>query len=98
MLSSKKTETYDACPYCLTEIRVGKDTETVEVRKEKEEIEVEQPEVQKMENTPTAKIQKTEGCFHYMGYLSQRSTKEKIPEECMVCENTVKCMLKNVTG
>lgn len=96
MLSSKNSEKYDACPYCLTEIKVGEDTETIEVKK-KEEIEIEQPEIRKIE-TSAPKIQKTEGCSHYMGYLSQRSTKEKIPEECMVCENIVKCMLKNVTG
>jgi hypothetical protein len=30
--------------------------------------------------------------------LSKRSSKEKIPEECMMCENIVQCMLKNVTG
>lgn len=98
MLGSKKSETYDACPYCLTEITIGENAETIEVQKEKEEIEVEQPEIRKIEKTPAPKIQKTEGCSHYMGYLSQRSRKEKIPEECMVCENIVKCMLKNVTG
>lgn len=41
---------------------------------------------------------KTLGCTHHFGYLSKRSTKEKIPEECIVCGSIVKCMLKNVTG
>jgi hypothetical protein len=82
----------------LTEIAVSEETESIEVQKEKEEIEVEQPEIRKIEKPPTAKIQKAEGCSHFMGYLSQRSAKEKIPEECMVCENIVQCMLKKVTG
>ncbi|MEM3442800.1 MAG: hypothetical protein QXM86_02940 [Candidatus Bathyarchaeia archaeon] len=96
MIGSKKAETFDACPYCLTEIKVGEDAETVEAKREK--IEIKQTEIQRIEEAPSTKIQKMEGCHYYIGYLSQRSTKEKIPEECMVCENIVKCMLKNVTG
>jgi len=30
--------------------------------------------------------------------LSERSRKEKIPDECMICEEIVQCMLKKVTG
>ncbi|MDH7477501.1 MAG: hypothetical protein QHH17_03865 [Candidatus Bathyarchaeota archaeon] len=41
---------------------------------------------------------KTQECVHHFGYLSERKTKEKIPEECMMCENIVQCMLKNVTS
>jgi hypothetical protein len=98
MLGSKNSEKYDACPYCLTEITVEEDTKTLGVQKEKEEIKIEQTEIRKIEKQTTQKLQKTEGCLHYMGYLSQRSTKEKIPEECIVCQNIVQCMLKNVTG
>ncbi|MGQ9506673.1 MAG: hypothetical protein ACUVTB_02285 [Candidatus Bathycorpusculaceae bacterium] len=41
---------------------------------------------------------KTQECAHHFGYLSERKTKEKIPEECMMCENIVQCMLRNVTS
>ena len=30
---------------------------------------------------------------HYLGYLSERSKGEGIPEECMICEKTIECML-----
>ena len=35
-------------------------------------------------------------CSHHFGYLSERSSKEKIPEECMACGEIVNCMLKAV--
>jgi len=41
---------------------------------------------------------KFQGCAHHFGYLGERSTKEKIPEECIVCEKIVQCMLKKLTG
>jgi hypothetical protein len=37
-------------------------------------------------------------CAHHFGYLSERSHKEQIPEECMVCENMLNCMRKSVKG
>ncbi|MEM3769612.1 MAG: hypothetical protein QXG76_00305 [Candidatus Bathyarchaeia archaeon] len=40
--------------------------------------------------------EKTE-CKHYFGYLSKRSSKESVPEECIVCEKIVQCMLKTIT-
>ncbi len=30
---------------------------------------------------------------HYLGYLSERSKGEEIPEECMACKKTIECML-----
>jgi len=36
-------------------------------------------------------------CKHYFGYLSQRSSKEGVPEECIICEKIVQCMLKTIT-
>ena len=41
---------------------------------------------------------KPRACAHQFGYLSKRSSKEQIPEECMMCEDIVKCMLKGMTG
>ena len=32
-------------------------------------------------------------CPHYLGYLSERSKGEEISEECMICEETIECML-----
>jgi hypothetical protein len=36
-------------------------------------------------------------CSLHFGYLSERSKNENIPDECVVCENIVKCMLKKMS-
>ena len=61
----------------------------VQIRKAIEQIAIE---------TPTQSEPKAKECARHFGYLSKRAPNEKIPEDCMVCENIVQCMLKNVTG
>jgi len=82
---------YDACPYCLTEITLDDDLtvpcdepkETEAEEKESTEERVELPE-------------KPSECSYHLGYLSERSSKEKIPDECMMCKDIVECMLKKM--
>ncbi len=82
---------YDACPYCLTEITLDNDItlagdepkETEAGEKEYTEERVETPE-------------KPSECGYHLGYLSERSSKEKIPDECMMCKDIVECMLKKM--
>jgi hypothetical protein len=97
-LRSKNVEVYDACPFCLTEITVDENSTIIEEKRDfetkKNDKEEEYPEAK----TQAKPIPKVQGCSHHLGYLSQRSPKEKIPEECMMCENIVQCMLKNVTS
>ncbi|MEM2108161.1 MAG: hypothetical protein QXL10_02615 [Candidatus Bathyarchaeia archaeon] len=38
--------------------------------------------------------EKPSGCSYYLGYLSERSSKDKIPDECLICKDIVECMLK----
>jgi hypothetical protein len=99
-LCSKDTDVYDACPFCLTEITVEKNQATIEEKKdlEKKKIKSEQARVYSRKETVAESPPKVQKCTHQFGYLSKRSSKEKIPEECMMCENIVQCMLKNVTG
>jgi hypothetical protein len=63
---------------------------------EAEEASVEaEPEVEEAE----AVEEKTEGsseCAHYLGYLSEKSSKDQIPDECMMCKDIVSCMLKKM--
>jgi len=99
-LGSKSVEVYDACPYCLTEIIVEKSST---INREKEKLEMKKTESERAKTHPKEKTvtqppPKLQGCAHHFGYLGERSTKEKIPEECIVCEKIVQCMLKNVTG
>jgi hypothetical protein len=96
-LCSKDAEVYNACPFCLTEIT--EDSTTIE---EENDLEIKKTEIEEASVHSKAKMltesSKAQKCTHHFGYLSQRSSKEKIPEECMMCENIVQCMLKNVTG
>jgi hypothetical protein len=34
------------------------------------------------------------GCQHWFGYLGQREAGEGIPDECVECERSIECMLK----
>jgi hypothetical protein len=74
-------------------------SEPVEDRPELElrKVKSEQPTVQHAERKPTEPPAKVK-CTHQFGYLSEHDSKEKIPEECMICENIVQCMLKTITG
>jgi hypothetical protein len=53
---------------------------------EPKEIEVEEKEP----------AEKSAGCNYHLGYLSERSSKEQIPDECMTCKDIVECMLKKM--
>jgi hypothetical protein len=97
---SRNAETYEACPFCLTEIVVEKKSATFEEERDLETTEPreEQTPVLMEEKEPAGPSERSQRCLHQFGYLSKRSPKEKIPEECMMCENIVQCMLKNVTA
>ena len=90
-------EIYDACPRCFTAI-AGVDNVSV--------IEVEPSAIadtEKIEVPNEAETRKTEPatakqCAHGFGYLSERSKDEKIPDDCFMCENIVKCMTKGITA
>jgi hypothetical protein len=84
----------------LTEITLEKKAITIEEKKnlEKKKTKSEQASVHSKKETIAESPPKVQKCTHQFGYLSKRSAKEKIPEECMMCENIVQCMLKNVTG
>jgi len=98
-MSSQDSKCYDACPRCLTAIIKEKsvpavDTkpnETVQDNKLHETISSSQEERRAEQSTAVQ-------CAHHLGYLSERAKNEKIPEDCMVCENIVNCMLKVVNG
>jgi hypothetical protein len=100
-LNSENGGSYYACPYCLTEVVIE---ETSEVKEEKRALKKKRAKIKEAKaQSPKVKLTqqsslKKHKCPYYFGYLSQRSKKEKIPEECMTCEKIVQCMLKKVTG
>jgi hypothetical protein len=62
------------------------------------ELEETEPEVEELSNVEE-KVETPEApseCTHYLGYLSEKSSKEQIPDECMMCKDIVTCMLKKM--
>ena len=100
-LNLKDGSSYSACPYCLTEIAAE---EALEVEEEKRIPKKERAEIQETKaqiprlKPPQQPSLKEHECPYHLGYLSERTKKENIPEECMTCEKIVECMLKKVTG
>ncbi|MEM1565854.1 MAG: hypothetical protein QXG11_03240 [Candidatus Bathyarchaeia archaeon] len=95
-LSSGTVTAYEACPYCLTEITVEAPIKRKETVEEDVKLEPETALEKKtvFQQPPT----EVSNCKHYFGYLSERSSRDGLPEECMVCPSIVQCMLKGVTG
>jgi hypothetical protein len=95
-LALKETEPYDACPYCLTETVIEEKT-SADIKSEQKtkirEIEIKGSSALPIEEKSVQTNPKMQKCTHHLGYLSKRSSKDKIPDECMVCENLVQCML-----
>jgi hypothetical protein len=82
---------YNACPYCLTEIPLD-DELTVSCDEPKETEAEEKESTEERVEIP----EKPSECGYHLGYLSERSSKEKIPDECMMCKDIVECMLKKM--
>jgi len=97
-LTSKKGHSYDACPYCLTEIAIDASSpiDEEESKPVMKAIEMGGPSVPKVQEKRVEPATSA-ACTHQLGYLSKRSPKEEIPEECMMCSNIVQCMLKKLT-
>lgn len=99
----KPVQAFEACPYCLTEIVINASslaTEEESMPEMRRTITGEAREnasgpILTPKSTPTIASAK---CAHELGYLSKRTSKESIPEECIMCTSIVQCMLKNVTG
>ena len=91
------SEIYDACPRCFTALN---GMESVSVT----EVELKPCADSGQGEVPTkVAINKTEPdinkqCARGFGYLSKRAKNEKIPDDCMTCENIVKCMTKGMTA
>jgi len=99
-LQSRTPQPYKACPYCLTEIPAEEKPTVVadELKKKETKTHGKKTKPRLMEEKPAETPESPPGCHHHFGYLGERSSKEKIPDECIMCKDIVQCMLKNVTG
>ena len=100
-LALEEAEPYYACPYCLTETTL-EERAPAEIKSEQKteikQIGIKESSVLRIEEESGQTNPKAQRCTHHFGYLSKRSSSDGIPEECMICENLVQCMLVNVTG
>ena len=94
-LSLETSGPYLACPHCLKDITIQGSSPTTETESFpcSEALKTTRESLGKEKNAPQpAKTR----CAHHFGYLSERSSKEEIPEECIACAEIVNCMLKAV--
>ena len=86
-LQANPTEPYFACPYCLTKVQDPK-------------LKIQEGQVK--ESIPQKKASKylnekpTPACQFHLGYLSERTQKEQIPDDCVLCKSIIECMLKKM--
>jgi hypothetical protein len=87
------TEPYFSCPHCLTKI----EAEPQKIQEPPKEIELEEPQTIQVERKEKVKNNdKPTECKYHPGYLSERSSKEQIPDDCLVCKDIVDCMLRKM--
>jgi hypothetical protein len=93
-LQENLSEPYSACPFCLTKIKIVEEPRKAEEKPE----EIEQPKISQAETEEKLSKNGTKpsDCHYHPGYLSERSSKEQIPDECLVCKDIVDCMLKKM--
>jgi hypothetical protein len=94
-LSLENPEPYLACPHCLTEVTTKEKMSAEKTEPCLDAVTLETGRGGLEEEKAAPQAAKTT-CTHHFGYLSERSSKERIPEECMACAEIVNCMLKAV--
>jgi DNA-directed RNA polymerase subunit RPC12/RpoP len=83
--SHGSVQTYYACPRCLTQVK--------EDRKQQVERSEEAPISLKELKRSSAKPEENVSCQHFFGYLGKRPKDTAIPEDCLVCEKMIECMI-----
>jgi DNA-directed RNA polymerase subunit RPC12/RpoP len=78
------TQTYYACPRCLTKVAVKDSKE----RDKKETT----PSVEEIKKTEVKNESAVE-CKHFLGYLKKRPKGTSIPDECLICDKMVECLI-----
>jgi len=90
-LQRSPREIYNACPFCLTELKIPEKRAEIQFENLKEEAN--QREIK--EKSDKNKDNSTK-CHFHLGYLSERTSKDNIPDECLVCKDILECMLRKM--
>ena len=97
-LQQNPKEPYYTCPYCLSKIEISDERVTGEKLGEDTTFEKTKQKLNQVETKAklTKNTEKPAACHFHPGYLSERSSKEKLPDECLACKDIVDCMLKKM--
>jgi len=82
---NESSETFDACPFCLTEIK-AENTATFSA--------IDAEDAKHNASPNRAQTGGSPECKNHFGYLGERPSKGQIPDECLTCREIVQCMLK----
>ena len=98
------TKTYNACPYCLTELSLNEIENESQTEKEDSEPELEEKQYfessedenkvlnQEVNVESFGKNNENESdCRYHIGYLGEEKH-DQIPDECLVCLKIIECM------
>lgn len=82
--TSGQTQTYYACPRCMTKIQ----SFTAKVKEKEEKGTVLTVETRKLMAEPEGAVK----CGHFFGYLNKRQKSTPFPDDCLTCPKMVDCM------
>ena len=96
-LQQNPQDPYSSCPYCLTKVELI-DTTLKTEEKSKESLFEVQPKIDHadLEIEQVKNCEKPAVCQYHLGYLSERTSKQQIPDDCLVCKDSVECMLRKM--
>lgn len=88
---SRKSEKYEACPYCFqkvaSQLKVLAEKKNRKIRSPPVITTIDKEEKNQEKGKPT-------GCPYSFGHLSRRSKGASIPEDCLICREITQCMLQ----
>jgi len=77
-----KENVFYVCPYCMSKLDATTEQESAP-----------KPSVKKPVEASETNKTGPQNCPHYLGYLKGRARNTPIPNECLTCPETIKCML-----
>lgn len=83
--TSGQTQTYYACPRCMTKVQSFR----ASAREKEEKGTVLTVESSKLRAEPEGAVK----CGHFFGYLNKHQKNMPFPDECLTCAKMVECML-----
>lgn len=90
-LQLSPTESYSSCPFCLAEIKIPE--KPIENQLENMQSEVNQSASKEKIDKNNDTLAK---CHFHPGYLSERKSKDNIPDDCLLCKDIIECMLRKM--